>query len=454
MISEIRMRLLFNMLYFSDFVNTFIAYQYYNLSLFSGINQLFFFVIMTILKIICPALGGFIIDHVQYTLNIFFISLFLTIFSYIYFLGYCWKLIQDYLYFAIGFQILAQQLQTIIIQTMVSKHFPEDQIPRQLALFYQYGYAGRLLCAIITLIIYYRLEKLNTVSIITGEISTIVMSSIPLVILLSLTVCFQRSFKTFKIDAFQKIPELQLIPIQSKGNLLQALKEILNTDRAVIAIAAGSIMSIIQIWQSYDVTSLYHNFKNEIDQYFIDSKNGYIILGFIIQEAPIIISIIFARYIAKNIQQQDNALKYLTDKTADSLMYFLLSTLQFTCTNSLLGLRMFFFIITLIMQQFIFTVVQISSASLIGIQKQNFRTQGLSFGLIQMFINIFNIWVISVLSQLPNINSTVKLTIIYGFAFCYSVIGIVLSKMLQFVKQFNEVMKEGKQNYQRQLFLK
>lgn len=64
MISEIRMRLLFNMLYFSDFVNTFIAYQYYNLSLFSGINQLFFFVIMTILKIICPALGGFIIDHV------------------------------------------------------------------------------------------------------------------------------------------------------------------------------------------------------------------------------------------------------------------------------------------------------------------------------------------------------------------------------------------------------
>ncbi|CAD8117039.1 unnamed protein product [Paramecium sonneborni] len=454
MISKFRIKLLFNLLYLSDFVNTFIAYQYYNLSLFSGINQLFFFAIMTILKIICSALGGFIIDHIQYTVNIFFISLFLTIFSYIYFLGYCWKLIYEYLYFAIGFQILAQQFQTIIIQTMISKHFAEEQIPKQIALFNQYGYAGRLVCGIITLIIYNQLKEFNQVSIKNGEISTLIFFLLPLMIILGLAICFQCSFSTFKIDAFSKIPELQLIPIQSKGNLLQALKEILNTDRAIIAIAAGSIMSIIQLWQSYEVTQLYHNFKNEINLYLIDSENGQFILGFAIQESPIIISIIFARYIGKNIQQQDNALKYLTEKTTNSLMYFLLSTLQLTCSNCLLSLRVFFFIITIIMQQYIFTVVSISSASLIGIQKQNFRTQGMSFGLLQMFINIFNIWVITVMIQLPQINSTVKLTIIYGFAFFYCIIGIVLSRMLQFVKQYNEAIKQENQNSRKQIFIK
>ncbi|CAD8084295.1 unnamed protein product [Paramecium sonneborni] len=454
MISQFRMKLLFNLLYFSDFVNTFIAYQYYNLSLFSGVNQLFFFVIMTILKIICPALGGFIIDHVQYTVNIFFISLFLTIFSYINFLGYCWKLIYEYLYFAIGFQILAQQFQTIIIQTMISKHFVEEQISQQMALFNCYGYAGRLLCAIITFIIYNQFEDFNNVLIINGNISILVLSLIPLIIILSLSICFQRSFSTFKVDVFIKIPELQLIPIQQKGNLLQALKEILNTDRAIIAIAAGSIMSIIQLWQSYEVISFYHNFKNEINLYFINSKNTFLILMFAIQESPIVISIIFARKIGKNIQQQDSALKYLTEKIADSLMYFLLSTLQLTCSNCLLSLKVFFYIVTIIMQQYNYTVVSISSVSLIGIQKQNYRTQGMSFGLLQMFINIFNIWVISVLSYLPQINSTVKLTIIYGFAFCYCIIGIVLSKMLQFFKQFNEAIKLENLNQRRHLFIK
>ncbi|CAD8093561.1 unnamed protein product [Paramecium primaurelia] len=420
---------------------------------------------MTILKIICPALGGFIIDHVQYTLNIFFISLFLTIFSYIYFLGYCWKLIQDYLYFAIGFQILAQQLQTIIIQTMVSKHFPEDQIPRQLALFYQYGYAGRLLCAIITLIIYYRLEKLNTVSIITGEISTIVMSSIPLVILLSLTICFQRSFKTFKVDAFQKIPELQLIPIQSKGNLLQALKEILNTDRAVIAIAAGSIMSIIQIWQSYDVTSLYHNFKNEIDEQFIDSKNGYIILGFIIQEAPIIIC--KQIYNICKIYCQKHLVIGQCIKIFDrqNSRFFDVFFIKYSLIH--LQKQSFRFKDVLLYYHFNYVIIHFHSCLNIKckfdwyseIKLQNLRIV-IWFNLnVHQYIQYLGYQCFELIAQYKLQQqilriATVKLTIIYGFAFCYSIIGIVLSKMLQFVKQFNEAMKEGKQNYQRQLFLK
>lgn len=62
---------------------------------------------MTILKIVCPALGGFIIDHVQYTLNLLLIGQSLTIVSYMYFLAYCFQELQDYLYFAIGFQILS-----------------------------------------------------------------------------------------------------------------------------------------------------------------------------------------------------------------------------------------------------------------------------------------------------------------------------------------------------------
>lgn len=65
---------------------------------------------------------------------------------------------------------------------------------------------------------------------------------------MSVTICIWRAYPTLRVDAYSKIPELQLIPVQSKGNLLQALKELLNTDRAVIGIAAGSVMSVITIW--------------------------------------------------------------------------------------------------------------------------------------------------------------------------------------------------------------
>lgn len=57
---------------------------------------------------ICPVFGGFIVDHVQYSLNLLLMAQLLTILSYGYFIAKCFKLATEYLYFAIGFQVLAQ----------------------------------------------------------------------------------------------------------------------------------------------------------------------------------------------------------------------------------------------------------------------------------------------------------------------------------------------------------
>ncbi|CAD8106605.1 unnamed protein product [Paramecium sonneborni] len=431
MIKQSTIRFLFQMIYFSNFWNTFIAQYYINLSLYQEVNQIFFYLIMTILKIICPALSGFIIDHVQFTLNILFIGQWLTIVSYIYFLANILREIDDYLYFAIGFQILGQQLQIVIILTMISKHFTESQIPLQITRFYQYDYGGRILCSMIFFIQAFN----NKIEWLQYEKKVlIIISIIPFVILLSLALCIYRSFPIFRLDIYKKIPELEKSPMGQQNNLLQVIKDLCKTEIILIVIAASSVMSIIQIWQKQLLTKFYGYFNNI---YHEQQSSTTILFGFAIFEIPAFISIFVAERVGKKIKTNFDALQYLNDATSNSLIYFILSALQIACKHSMMGLQIFLLILTLIMQQQNLTILSISSTILIGVKK-NQRTFGVSFGMLSMFTNLFEIWVICVLSQLKvenTILSIQKIAVIYGFAICYCILGATLAKMLQFVNQ-------------------
>ncbi|CAD8190445.1 unnamed protein product [Paramecium pentaurelia] len=341
MIKQSTIRFLFLMIYFSNFWNTFIANYYLNLSLYQNVNQIFFYVIMTVLKIICPTLSGFIIDHVQFNLNILFIGQWLTIVSYIYFLANIYQEIDDYIYFAIGFQILGQQLQIIIILTMISKHFNENEIPLQIAKFYQFE------CGAIFTVQENRLKYEKNIQ--------LILSMIPFIILISLAICIYKSFSIFRFDIYQKIPELQYIPIKSRSNLLQAMKDVCKTDVILIAISATSVMSIIQIWQQYQLDYCFDEYKiNNPQEIWI------IFVAFAISEFPIFISVFIAYRLGKKIKNEIDALQYLTTATSSSLVYFILSTLQLICYKSLFSLRLFITILTITMQQYNQTILSVN----------------------------------------------------------------------------------------------
>lgn len=62
------------------------------------------------------------------------------------------------------------------------------------------------------------------------------------------------------------------------------------------------------------------------------------------------LALIYARYIAHKITKKDRALKFLTDKSTDSLTYFLLSIMLLVCEKGMFGLKFCFCLTTLITQ--------------------------------------------------------------------------------------------------------
>ncbi|CAK56591.1 unnamed protein product (macronuclear) [Paramecium tetraurelia] len=285
MIKQSTIRFLFLMIYFSNFQNTFIAYYYLNLSLYQEVNQIFFYLIMSILKIICPALSGFIIYHVQFNLNFLFIGQWLTIVSYIYFIANIYQEVEDYLYFAIGFQILGQQLQIIIILTMISKHFNQNEIPQQ-QIYYQI--LGKFQNFINLNVVVDQIVTLNQNKLKYEKNIQLILSMIPFVILLSLAICIHRSFPIFRQDIYEKIPELQQIPISSKSNMLQAMKDVCKTDVILISAAASAVISIIQIWEQFKLSLFYYKYNKDTNE---TTDVWLVVLTFTISEFPIILCI-------------------------------------------------------------------------------------------------------------------------------------------------------------------
>ncbi|CAD8187780.1 unnamed protein product [Paramecium octaurelia] len=426
MIKQSTIRFLFLMIYFSNFWNTFIAYYYLNLSLYQEVNQISFYLIMTILKIICPALGGFIIDHVQFNLNILFIGQWLTIVSYIYFIANIYQEIEDYLYFAIGFQILGQQLQIIIILTMISKHFIQKEIPQQQI---YYKFLVKLLNFINLNAVVDQIITLNQNRLKYEKNIQLILSMIPFVILLSLAICIHRSFPIFRQDIYEKIPELQQIPISIKSNMLQALKDVCKTDVILISASASAVISIIQIWEQFKLSLFYKDYNKDASE---TTDVWLVVLTFAISEFPIILcinkvksSFIDCLQIGTQNQKLDGC--SLIFKQC-YIQFFNLLYSKHTLVDLLPQFKR--------SQNIHFNSnyhnATISSTILIGIQKANQRTLGLSFGILSMSTNIYEIWVICVLSQLSK-EYYHQLAVIYGFAICYTILGATLAKMLQFV---------------------
>ncbi|CAD8196937.1 unnamed protein product [Paramecium pentaurelia] len=446
------MTLLFHLIYFTSFVDQFVETLYMSNLIFFGFqNSSFFYVILTALKFVFSALIGFIIDHVQYTYNLLFGSQLLVLFSYAFYLVFIVQLcseqfIVDYLYFANAFLILGQQLGSIIIITLISKHYQRDQIPYQISYFQKYGFSGKLFCSVIVLILYIFFicqDKLTTETLLLkNKYIIIILSIIPFIILLVISIFLHQTFVFFKLEAEELMPEIKLIPVQQKGNLLNAIKNIFKTDSAWIALSAGIIMGIIKIWLVYQETQVIQQTQNPFEIFGI----------YMFFELPTIISLSLVSTIVKNFEIETISLQALIDKAIDSFVFFLLSILLSTSiTNNQIGEIIIFGIIR-IFQQYYLTVISISGASIIGMQKENYKNQGLTFGLLGMIENGFAVWV--VLAMWFGSNAKIDITkngigsdpkngiiygIIYGFAFGYSLISIISSKMLQFDKQVNKL---------------
>ncbi|CAK68033.1 unnamed protein product (macronuclear) [Paramecium tetraurelia] len=443
---KITMTLLFHLVYFVIFIDSFLETLYMGIFLFRGQytqrqQTQTFYVILTALKFIFSALIGFIIDHVQYTYNLLFGSQILILLSYFFYLVFVVKSVQeqysgDYLYFANGFLILGQQMAAIIILTLISKHYQRNDVPYQIANLQIYSYSGQIFCSLIFLVVglilYNSIEKYSFQTLIEIYKDTIIiLSIIPLIILLTLMIFLYKTFIYFKQEAEELMPEIKKIPIQQKGNLLQAIKNIFKTDSAWVALSAGIILGIINIWleqyqQSY-VQSLLSDLSNvKIYQIF----GNYLII-----ELPTIISLSLVQVIVKNFEIESISLQALIDKAIDSFVLFLLSILFATCFDekeSGSGGKSIIFLIIEIFQQYCLTI---SGASIIGIQKQNYRNQGLTFGMLWMIQNGFAVWVVLAIC----FGQEAQNGIIYGFAFGYSLISIISSKMLQFDKQVNKL---------------
>ncbi|CAD8093579.1 unnamed protein product [Paramecium primaurelia] len=406
-----------------------------NFILFGASDSTFFYVILTALKFIFSALIGFIIDHVQYTYNLLFGSQLLILFSYAFYLVFIvqlcsQQLIIDYLYFANAFLILGQQLGSIIILTLISKHYQRDQIPYQISYFQKYGFSGKLFCSVIVLILYIIInfqDKLTTETLLLiNKQIIIILSIIPFIILLVISIFLHQTFVFFKLEAEELMPEIKFIPVQQKGNLLNAIKNIFKTDSAWIALSAGIIMGIIKIWLAYQENQVIKKHADEIFETF------GIYMYF---ELPTIISLSLVSTIIKNFEIETISLQALIDKAIDSFVFFLLSILLSTSiVNDQIGKIIIFGIIR-IFQQYYLTVISISGASIIGMQKENYKNQGLTFGLLGMIENGFAVWVVLAMQ----FGFKAENGIIYGFAFGYSLISIISSKMLQFDKQVNKL---------------
>ncbi|CAD8084305.1 unnamed protein product [Paramecium sonneborni] len=401
----------------------------------SGQESLFFYVIMTVLKFVFSGLIGFIIDHVQYTFNLLFGSQLLILFSYCFYIVFIVKMVTDqilfdYLYFANGFLIVGEQLGSIIILTLISKHFESQEVPYQIGTFQKYSFLGTLfsyLIVFIILILYFVQNLAITKFIQKYEYNIIILSIIPLIILLTETIFLYYSFPQFKNEAEELMPEIKTIPVQQKGNLLQALKNIFKTDSAWVALSAGIIMGIIKIWLGF-----------QQNQLFKDS-NDYILIYLIIYAfLPTLISFCMISRIVKNYENEQIPLQALIDKSIESFVYFILSILIVTSVQQKidLGQKILLYIvfgIFQILQQYYLTVISISGVSMIGIHKENYKNQGLTFGLLSMIENGFAVWVVLAMAYGDH-----KEAIVYGFAFGYTLISIISSKMLQFDKQVNK----------------